>query len=95
MKSLGLQNRKQPNELKAEFWIVNLELGVSNFEIQYISSHGISILIWPSNKVTILYAKFKKKLVKMLCQNCQIAVLLQETVKKVPTKKLVWRIGDI
>ena len=50
---------------KPEFWIVNLELGVSDFVIQDSSSHGISIPIGSSNK-------FTKKLVKMLCQNCQI-----------------------
>jgi hypothetical protein len=57
---------------KAEFWIVNLKLGVSGFVTKDFLSHGISIPIWPSNKVTILYAKFNKKLVNMLCQNCQI-----------------------
>ena len=40
--------------------------------IQDFLSHGISIQIWPSNKVTILYAKSKNFFVKMLCQNCQI-----------------------
>ena len=45
---------------KAEFWIVNLKLGVSDFVIQDFLSHGISIPIWPSNKVTILKAKFLK-----------------------------------
>ena len=63
---------------KAEFWIVNLKLGVSDFVIQDFLSHGISNQIWPSNKVTILYAKFKKKLVKMLCQIDQSATTVAD-----------------
>ena len=45
--------------------VLKLELGVSDFVIQDFLSHGISIPIWPSNKVS-------KKLIKMLRENCQI-----------------------
>ena len=51
-------------------FIQTTTVGVSDFAIKDFLSHGISIPIWPSIKVTILYSKFKKKLVKMLCQNC-------------------------
>ena len=33
--------------------VLKLELGVSDFVIQDFLSHGISIPIWPSNKVAI------------------------------------------
>ena len=55
---------------KAEFEFLLLELEVSDFNLQYFLSQGIPI--WPSNKFTILYAKFKKKLMEMLHQNCRI-----------------------
>ena len=61
---------------KAEFWIVKAQVRSFGFVIQEFLSHGISIPKGSSNK-------FTKKLVKILCQNCQISCHMVDHVQMV------------
>ena len=69
---------------KGEFWIVKARVRSFGFVIQDFLSHGISIPIGSSNK-------FTKKLVKILCQNCQIDHV--QMVKSVMVTLLLGHIG--